>query len=107
MATFPIKYELGRSRSGIFFLDKETVYQLTNTNSLRLAKFEMAQFVWKTKGLPLTYSRFYKSNIGALWFEHRRSSTQMRRLTNLALPRIPEEKFEFSLLMHEIKVLTN
>jgi hypothetical protein len=58
MATFPIKYELGRPRSGIFFLDKETVYQLTNTNSLRLAKFEMAQFVWKTNGLPLTYSRF-------------------------------------------------
>jgi hypothetical protein len=58
MATFPIKYELDRFRSGIFFLDKETVYQLTITNSLRLAKFEMAQFVWKTNGLPLTYSRF-------------------------------------------------
>ena len=105
MATFPIKYELGRSRSGIFFLDKETVYQLTNTNSLRLAKFEMAQFVWKTNGLPLTYSRFFL--FGALWFEHRKSSTQMKRLTNLALLRLPGEKFEFSLLMHEINVLTN
>jgi predicted outer membrane lipoprotein len=105
MATFPKKHELGRPRSGIFFLDKETVYQLTNTNSLRLAILEMAQFVWKTKGLPLTYSHFLI--IGALWFEHRKSSTQMKRLTNLALLRIPEEKFEFSLLMHEIKVLTN
>ena len=58
IATFPIINELDRLRPGIFFLDKETVYQLTNTNSLRLAKFEMAQFVWKTNGLPLTYSRF-------------------------------------------------
>jgi hypothetical protein len=74
------------------------------TNSLRLAKFEMAQFVWKTNGLPLTYSRFI---FGELWFEHRKSSTQMKRLTNLALLRLPGEKLEFSLLMHEIKVLTN
>ena len=91
MATFPIKYELGRPRSGIFFLDKETVYQLTNTNSLRLAKFEMAQFVWMTKGLPLTYSRLYYI-FGALWFEHRKSSTQMKRLTNLALLRVYQER---------------
>jgi hypothetical protein len=31
----------------------------------------------------------------------------MKRLTNLALLRLPGEKLEFSLLMHEIKVLTN
>ena len=52
MATFPV-YELDRLRPGIFFLDKETVYQLTITNSIRLAKFELAQFVWKTNGLPI------------------------------------------------------
>ena len=35
-----------------------SIYQ--SSAGIRLAKFEMAQFVWKTNGLPLTYSRFIR-----------------------------------------------
>lgn len=63
--------ELGRLRSGIFFLDKETLYQLRLLtlrkrattvhcccSPLWLVEIESTHFVWKTNSLPLTYSHF-------------------------------------------------
>lgn len=51
-------YELGRLRSGIIFLDKETFYQL-KLLTLWPVEIESTHFVWKTNSLPLTYGHFF------------------------------------------------
>ena len=53
----PSLYELGRLRSGIIFLDKETFYQL-KLLTLWPVEIESTHFVWKTNSLPLTYGHF-------------------------------------------------
>lgn len=54
MTTFPLN-GLSWPRTNICFRDKKVVYQLT-INPLWLTEFESVHFVWKTNGLPLTYS---------------------------------------------------